>query len=321
MTQSVPQPAVPLTGLVPAGQDPGVVRDALVGVLGFGPLLAAHALNVRDRGVEVLVGVAAEGRAASRVAEEGLTRLDPSELVRRAEILVVEPGEDGLDADLLAQLPAGRALVLADSVALPPSSQLPAGVDVLLARSIASAERMRQESVDGRPPPVVAAVHRDATGHAEEVLAGYVAALGCAGPGVLRTTLEHDARARAFAGEVVHDGVRQLLETGFEVLTEQGVEPEVAYLAVVHELQQHLAAVGVSGFAAAHGPDGGAHRAPLWGAAELRERLERAWREPVTTAARAEGAVSGSRAAARRAAHPLEQVGRRVRAVMGWVRA
>lgn len=319
MTETDALPMV--TGLVPAGQDPGPVRDALVGVLGYGPLLAAHALNVRDRGVEVLVGVPAEGRAAARVAEEGLTRLDPVELVRRAEVLVVEPGEDGLDTALLAQLPPGRTLVLADSASVPPPEELPHGVDVLLVRSVADPGRLRQESLDGRPPPVVAAVQRDATGRAEEVLAGYTAALGCAPAGVIRTRLEHDARARAFAGGVVHDGVRQLLETGFEVLAGQGVEPEVAYLAVVHELQQHLAAVGVSGFAAAHGPDGGAHRAPLWGAAELRHRLERAWREPVTTAGRAEGAVSGSRAAARRAAHPLEQVGRRVRAVMGWVRA
>lgn len=320
MSQSDAVPTV--TGLVPAGQDPGVVRDALVGVLGFGPLLAAHALNVRDRGVEVLVGVPAEGRAAARVAEEGLTRLDPADLVRRAEILVVEPAVDGIDTGLLAAMPPGRVLVLADSVALPPPEQLPHGVDVLLVRSVADPERLRRESVDGRPPPVVAAVHRDVTGRAEEVLTGYTAALGCALPGVIRTTLEHDARARTFAGDVVHDGVRQLLETGYEVLTDQGVAPEVAYLAVVHELQDQLAAVGVSGFASAHGPDGGVHRPPLWQAEELRARLERAWRGHGRAAPEpAEETVPGSRAAARRAAHPLEQTGRRVRAVMGWVRA
>lgn len=315
------EPAPAPTGHVPAEQEPGVVRDALVGVLGFGAVLAAHALNVRDRGVEVLVGVAAEGRAAARVAEEGLSRVDPAELLHRADILVVEPEQGRLEAETLRQLPAGRVLVLADSVVPAAAEELPEGVDVLLVRSIADAERLRQECLDGRPPPVVAAVHRDATGRAEEVLAGYTAALGCVRSGVTRTTLERDVRSRGFAGEVIHDGVRQLLEVGFEVLTEQGVEPEVAYLAVVHELQEQLAAVGVSGFAAAYGPDGGAHRAPLWSAEELRRRLQSAWQEQHRdTPHRVDNAVAGSRAAARRAAHPLEQVGRRVRALMGWVR-
>jgi ketol-acid reductoisomerase len=128
----------------------------------------------------------------------------------------------------------------------------------------------------------------------------------------------------------VHDSVQRLVEAGFEVLVGAGVEPEVAYLACLHELKERVDEVCAAGFVTQHGPDGEPRTSGVIDDA-LRGRLAQVWQQvhsedgetpggPSTPGADGEGQVAESRRDAGRAAHPLEQVGRRVRAMMSWIR-
>lgn len=287
------------TLLDPDSADLTLLQDRQVAVLGYDAMAAAHALNLRDSGVDVRVGIDPDSRAAGRAEVDGLMVLDPAGAVAACDIVLVAP-EDGavpgltgaeLQA-LLAEHTEPGDMVIVTGATDPP--QVPDGVDLAMLAAVGDGHRVREEYLDGRGSPALVAVARDDSGAAWATLTAYAAAMGSLRSGALITTFEHQALALEHAEQHVHRPLLQTLIEALNELVDQGVEEEVAYLAVVHDLKTRVDEIYVSGLAAQHGPDGHPGDQPLDGARSRRE--------------------------AARAAHPLERVGRRVRSMMSWIR-
>ena len=294
------------TVLDPDSADLTLLQDRQVAVLGYDAVAEAHALNLRDSGVDVWVGMDPDSRRAASAETEGINVARPEEAVGHCDIVLVPAAEDGApgpagtDLEELQRLldehtePGDLVIVTSGAQVLPGALHVPDGVDLAMLRAVGDGQRIREEYLDGRGCPALVAVARDGSGAAWATLTAYAAAMGSLRSGAIVTTVEHQARALALAEERVHTPLRRAVEAAFEELVRQGVEEEVAYLAVVHDLKTRVDQINGAGFASQYGPAG--H--PLGDTAE----------EPT------------SRRAAARAAHPLEHVGRPVRAMMSWIR-
>lgn len=312
-------PAVSPT-LDPDTADLTLMQDRQVAVLGYGSVVAAHALNLRDSGVDVRVGLPAEGRAAARAEIEGLLVVPPHEAVAQADLIVLPPEEDGADtADVLrAGLEPGD-LVLATDAGIVRDRRLtvPVGVDLAFLRTIGGPDRLRSEHLDGRGVPTLVGVSVDATGMAWPVLTAYASALGGLRAGAVIVDPDQVADADRFAEIAVHASVHSIVRTAFTTLTDAGVSPEVAYLACVNEAHERLLAAADSGWAP------GAETTPsALDPAELTAAAQSTWRQVSEGGA---GAVAdpereGGRRRTGLAADPLAHIGARVRALMSWVR-
>ena len=288
--------------LDPDSADLTLLQDRQVAVLGFDAVAAAHALNLRDSGVDVWVGTAPDSRGAARAETEGLAVATPEDAVARCDIVLVPTGGDSGEHDLTGVQrlvtehtePGDLVVVTSAEPVVSGELTVPDGVDLAMLRAVGDGDRVREEYLDGRGCPALVAVGRDGSGAAWATLTAYAAAMGSLRSGAVVTTLEHQADAWRYAEEHVHAPLQRAVEEAFEELVRQGVEEEVAYLAVVHELRTRVEQITQAGFATQHGPDGRPGQDPAAGAT--------------------------SRRAAARAAHPIEHVGRRVRAMMSWIR-
>lgn len=278
--------------LDPNSADLTLLQDRQVAVLGFGPVASGHALNLRDSGVDVRVGVPAESRAAARAEVEGLLVVEAADAVRQADIVVL-PTDDSTDVaalqPLLAGLEPGDLVLVTAPDPIRGGLTVPDGVDLVLLQGIGGADRLRGEYLDGRGVPCLVAVETDVSGVAWPVLTAYCQALGALRSGALVTSARELADAIRYADSSVHEPVQRLVRDGFDSLAGQGISEEVAYLVTLHELKERVDAAWTAGF----GPDGVSDR---------------------------EAAALPSRRAAAAVAHPIEAVGRRVRALLGWIR-
>jgi ketol-acid reductoisomerase len=328
--------------LDPDTADLSLLQDRQVAVLGYDAVAAAHALNLRDSGVDVRVGVDPDSRGAARAEADGLTVLDPAAAADASDILLVPTGRPGTghgehDPALVARLLAdhtepGDLVVVTSGIALDSTGPVvPDGVDLVMVHAMADGRTLREEYLDGRGCPALVAVERDGSGAAWATLTAYAAAMGSLRSGAVITTLAHHALAERFADVAVHGVMQQVVETAFDTLVQAGVEPEVAYLATVHELKARTDQVYAAGYASQHGPHGrgvqGVRAQTLLPGlpaqmADLLGRLRDADPAEGTGVAGGEPSdtVPSSRRAAAQAAHPVEKVGRRVRSMMSWIR-
>lgn len=280
--------------LDPDSADLTLLQDRQVAVLGFGPIASGHALNLRDSGVDVRVGVPTDSRAAARAEVEGLLVVSAEDAVAQADIVVV-PTDEAIDPAVLTSLlapalePGDLILVTGAGPIHTGQVQAPAGVDLVMLQAIGGSERLRGEYLDGRGVPCLVAVQTDATSVAWPVLTAYCQALGSLRSGALITTASELAQAQEYAEGGVHRAVRQLVEQGFEDLVAGGTAEEIAYLVTLHEVKNRMDTAWTAGFGTEQVPDRRAAELP-------------------------------TRRALSRAAHPIEQVGRRVRALMSWIR-
>ncbi|WP_165700151.1 NAD(P)-binding domain-containing protein [Ornithinimicrobium ciconiae] len=278
--------------LDPNSADLTLLQDRQVAVLGFGPVGSGHALNLRDSGVDVRVGVPADSRAAARAEIEGILVVEAADAVRQADIVVL-PADEALDvatvAPLLGALEPGDLVLVTGPELVRDGLTVPEGVDLVLLQGIGGAHRLRDEYLDGRGVPALVAVETDASGFAWPVLTAYSQAVGALRSGALVTSVTELAAATTYAESSVHEPVQALVREGFDALIVQGVSEEVAYLVTLHELRARVDTALVAGF----------------GPTQVSDR---------------QAAALPSRRAAAAVAHPIEAVGRRVRALMSWIR-
>lgn len=295
------------TVLDPDSADLTLLQDRQVGVLGFDAMAAAHALNLRDSGVDVRVGTSPDGRGAARAEMEGLAVTTPAHAVAQCDVILVPVGGAGRslgprehDLDVVQALlqehtdPGDLVVVTSGEPVRTGRITVPDGVDLAMLRPVGDGERVREEYLDGRGCPALVAVARDQSGAAWATLTAYAAAMGALRSGAIVTTLAHEARAARYAEAHVYAPLWASMEAAFEALVRSGVEEEVAYLAVVHELKTRVDQVHAAGLTTQFGPGAQPGTDPTDGAR--------------------------SRRAAQEAASPLEHVGRRVRSMMSWIR-
>jgi ketol-acid reductoisomerase len=223
--------------------DLSVIQGKNVAVLGYGSQGHAHALSLRDSGVDVRVGLPEGSRSRAKAEAEGLRVLTPAEAVEESDVIVVlapDPAQRSLYAEAIEpNITPGDTLVFGHGFNIrfgyitPPE-----GVDVIMIAPKGPGHLVRREYVDGRGVPVLVAVEEDASGKAWDVALSYAKAIGGLRAGGIRTTFTEETETDLFGEQaVLCGGVSQLVMYGFEVLTEAGYQPEVAYFECLHELK------------------------------------------------------------------------------------
>ena len=214
-----------------------------VAIIGYGSQGHAHALNLRDSGVKVIVGLQPTSASCAKVQAQKLEVYDPAEATKRADVIMVLV-PDQTAAKLYKEsigpnLTAGKTLAFAHGFnihfkfILPPKD-----VDVIMIAPKCPGHRLRELFTEGVGVPSLLAIEQDATGHAEATGLAYAKGIGSLKAGVIGTTFKEETETDLFGEQsVLCGGVSALITTGFETLVEAGYQPEIAYFECLHELK------------------------------------------------------------------------------------
>ncbi|MCP5097526.1 MAG: ketol-acid reductoisomerase [Chloroflexi bacterium] len=223
--------------------DLSLLEGKKVAVIGYGSQGHAHALNLKDSGVDVMVGLY-EGSASTAKAEaEGLTVKSVADATKEADIIMVlvPDTKQGTiyQESIKPHLTAGKTLMFSHGFNIRYGQIVPpTNVDVSMVAPKSPGHRVREVFVDGVGTPGLVAVHQDASGNAKAVALAYANAIGCTRAGVIETTFTEETETDLFGEQaVLCGGVSALVEAGFNTLVEAGYQPEIAYFECMHELK------------------------------------------------------------------------------------
>ncbi len=224
-----------------------------VAVIGYGSQGHAHALNLRDSGVEVEVGLRAGSPSAETAEEAGLAVSTVGEATRGAQvvaILVPDHVQKGVYAEVEPNLEPDAALLFAHGLNVHFGRIVPAaGHDVVMVAPKAPGHRVRELYESGAGTPGLVAAHQDSSGQALELALAYGTAIGCGRVGLLETTFAEETESDLFGEQaVLCGGVTSLIKAGFETLVEAGYQPEIAYYECLNELKLIVDLIYEGGF-------------------------------------------------------------------------
>jgi ketol-acid reductoisomerase len=220
-----------------------LIRRRKVAVIGYGSQGHAHALNLKDSGVDVVVGLAAASKSTEKARAAGLKVLTVAEASQWADvIMVLVPDQHQAKiykAEIEPHLTAGKMLMFAHGFAIrfnwivPPKD-----VDVTMVAPKAPGHRVREVFKEGGGTPGLLAVHQDVTGNGRATALSYARGIGCTRAGVIETTFPEETETDLFGEQaVLCGGTSALVKAGFETLIEAGYQPEIAYFECLHELK------------------------------------------------------------------------------------
>jgi ketol-acid reductoisomerase len=223
--------------------DPGLVKQKKVAVIGYGSQGHAHALNLHDSGVDVVVGLRPGSKSWDQAEGEGLEVATVDEAAAAADVIMVLVPDTAqpkiYEEHIAPHLAVGKTLMFAHgfnirfgTITPPPS------VDVSMVAPKAPGHRVREVYTEGGGTPCLLAVAQDASGHAKEDALSYAWGIGGTRAGVLETTFAEETETDLFGEQaVLCGGVSALVKAGFETLVKAGYQPEVAYFECMHELK------------------------------------------------------------------------------------
>lgn len=223
--------------------DAGLIARRKVAVLGFGSQGHAHALNLKDSGVDVVVGLRDGSPRTQMASDAGLRVLDPETAADWADVIMVlvpDQVQPGLYEEVIApRLNPGDTLLFAHGFSIHfDFIQPPPDVDVAMVAPKGPGHLVRRQFAEGSGVPTLVAVHQDATGGAFDVALSYAHAIGGTRAGVIKTSFQEEAETDLFGEQVILcGGVDSMVQAAFETLTEGGYAPEMAYFEVLHELK------------------------------------------------------------------------------------
>ena len=226
-----------------ADADLGLLAGKTVAVIGYGSQGHAHALNLKDSGVKVVVGLPEKSRSRAKAQADGLGVKTPAEAAAAADVIMIltpDTSQPKLFRDeIAAALSPGKTLMFAHgfnirfgTIAAPP------GVDVSMVAPKAPGHRVREVFKEGQGTPGLVAVHQDASGKAKANALAYAKGIGCTRAGVIETTFAEETETDLFGEQaVLCGGASALVKAGFETLVKNGYQPEIAYFECLHELK------------------------------------------------------------------------------------
>ncbi|HEU4347530.1 MAG TPA: ketol-acid reductoisomerase [Actinoplanes sp.] len=223
--------------------DLSIVQGRKVAVIGYGSQGHAHALSLRDSGVDVVVGLQEGSKSRAKAEEQGLEVKTPAEASAWADVIMVlapDTAQRKIYAESIApNLSAGKALFFGHGLNIRfELIKPPAEVDVAMVAPKGPGHLVRRQYMDGKGVPCLVAVEQDASGGAVALALSYAKAIGGTRAGVIRTTFKEETETDLFGEQaVLCGGTAALVQTGFEVLTEAGYAPEIAYFECLHELK------------------------------------------------------------------------------------
>ena len=223
--------------------DLSIIQGRKVAVIGYGSQGHAHALSLRDSGVDVRVGLAEGSKSRAKAEEQGLRVVDPATATKEASVIMILV-PDHVQRKVYAEsiepnLEAGDALFFAHGFNIRFGYITPpANVDVCMVAPKGPGHLVRREYVAGRGVPAIVAVEQDATGNAWPLALSYAAGIGSLRAGGIKTTFTEETETDLFGEQsVLCGGTSALVQAGFETLVEAGYQPEVAYFECLHELK------------------------------------------------------------------------------------
>jgi ketol-acid reductoisomerase len=320
--------------------DLGLIADKLVAILGYGSQGHAHALNLKDSGVDVVVGLRAGSKSQAKAEAAGLRVLPTGDAVREADIVMVllpdTEQKKVYEADIAPNLVDGNSLAFAhgfnihfDQIAAP------AGVDVWMIAPKGPGHLVRRTYDEGGGVPCLIAVHNDATGKAKEIGLAYAKGIGGTRAGVLDTTFQEETETDLFGEQVVLcGGLVELIRNGFDTLVEAGYQPESAYFETLHEVKLIVDLIYEGGIAAMNysisdtAEYGEMSRGPRVVTRQTKAEMQKILGEIQSgefarewIAENEKGRPNFDRMRAAAAAHPIEKVGAELRSMMPWIAA
>ena len=223
--------------------DLSIIQNRVVAIIGFGSQGHAHAMSLRDSGVDVRVGLRPGSASAAKAEEAGLRVVDPATAAAEADVIMIL-APDHVQAALYKEsiepnLQAGDALFFAHGFNIRFGYITPpADVDVCMVAPKGPGHLVRREYAAGRGVPAIVAVEQDATGNAWPLTLSYAKAIGSLRAGGIKTTFTEECETDLFGEQaVLCGGASQLVMYGFETLVEAGYQPEMAYFECLHELK------------------------------------------------------------------------------------
>ena len=223
--------------------DLALIQGKKVAIIGYGSQGHAHALNLRDSGVSVRVGLQPGSASISKAQKEGLTVQSPAEAAAWADVMMIlapDTKQPKLYRESIApHLTPGKTLMFAHGFNIRfHTIKPPTTVDVSMIAPKAPGHRVREVFTEGGGTPALLAVEQDASGKARALALSYAKGLGCTRAGVLETTFTEETETDLFGEQaVLCGGVSELIKAGFDTLVEAGYQPEVAYFECMHELK------------------------------------------------------------------------------------
>ena len=316
-----------------------LLKKRKVAVIGYGSQGHAHALNLRDSGVDVRVGLAAGSRSKAKAEGAGLRVVSAAEAAREADVIMIlipdQTQKKVYDEDIAPHMSKGKALLFAHGFNVH-FGQIRAaeGVDVLLVAPKGPGHMVRRQYQDGRGIPGLIAVHQDASGQAKAVGLAYARGIGCTRAGVLETTFKEETETDLFGEQaVLCGGASALVKAGFEVLVEAGYQPESAYFECLHELKLIVDLMYEGGLAwmrhsiSDTAEYGDYTHGPRVVTSQTKDEMRKILREIQTGQFAKEFIIENSvgrpmfdKMREAEAQHPIEEVGKRLRDMMSWIR-
>jgi len=220
-----------------------LIRRRKVAVIGYGSQGHAHALNLRDSGAAVRVGLPADSRSRAKAAAQGLEVSDVAGAAAWADVIMLLAPDTRqaaiYEASIKPHLSAGKMLMFGHGFNIRFGTIVPPpDVDVTMVAPKSPGHRVREVFQEGAGTPALLAVHQDATGQARAVALSYARGIGVTRAGVIETTFKEETETDLFGEQaVLCGGVSALIKAGFETLVEAGYQPEIAYFECLHELK------------------------------------------------------------------------------------
>ncbi|MBQ1902386.1 MAG: ketol-acid reductoisomerase [Lachnospiraceae bacterium] len=232
-----------------------LLQGKKIAIIGYGSQGHAHALNLRESGCDVIIGLYEGSKSWKRAEEQGFTVYTAAEAAKQADIIMIlindEKQADMYKKDIAPNLEAGNMLMFAHGFNINYKCIVPpADVDVTMIAPKAPGHTVRSEYQEGKGTPCLVAVYQDATGKALDMALAYGAGIGGSRAGILETTFRTETETDLFGEQaVLCGGVCKLMQTGFEVLCEAGYDPRNAYFECIHEMKLIVDLIYQSGFA------------------------------------------------------------------------
>ena len=226
-----------------------------VAIMGFGSQGHAHAMNLKDSGVNVIVGLRAGSRHEKKAKDYGLTVMSVKDAAKKADIvMMLVPDEicaDIYDAEVAPYMTAGKVLMFAHGLnihfnLIKPSTD----IDVIMVAPKGPGHTVRSQYLEGRGVPSLIAVAQDASGRAKDYALAYASGIGAGRAGILETTFREETETDLFGEQaVLCGGVTELMKAGFDTLVAAGYAPEMAYFECIHEMKLIVDLINEGGFA------------------------------------------------------------------------
>jgi ketol-acid reductoisomerase len=320
--------------------DTGLIADKRVAILGYGSQGHAHALNLKDSGIDVIVGLR-EGSASKAKAEAaGLRVLTTADAVREADIVMIllpdTEQKKVYEAEIEPNLADGNSIAFAHGFNIHfKQISPPKGVDVWMIAPKGPGHLVRRTYDEGGGVPCLVAVENDATGKAKEIALAYAKGIGGTRAGVLDTTFEEETETDLFGEQVVLcGGLVELIRNGYETLVEAGYQPESAYFETLHEVKLIVDLIYEGGIAAMNysisdtAEYGEMSRGPRVVTPQTKAEMKKILGEIQSGAFAKEwiaenenGRPNFNKMREAAAKHPIEKVGAELRAMMPWIAA